>query len=265
MTLASPTFDELVAPLDDLTDLPVAAHWSGFGGAHGGLMVAALGRAMEQAAGRPLRSIHADLLSGVKPGRLTTGVSVDRAGRSVAYASAAGRQDGTLRLRATGVLGGAGSGPLASSLVFADRTLQMPDVPGPQELETWVNIDTPALRTVEFKPATANIPGTGPDPEFHVWVAILGDDAPLDPWRLLTLCDAPAPGLFGLTPEPFPVPTVELTAQLLPAARSAAGRWALARMRTVQAAGGWSIDDCELWDEAGRPLVLSRQTRRVLG
>ena len=264
MTAAAvPSFDELTAARGGVA-LPVSAHWSGFGGAHGGLMVAALGRAMEAAAERPLRAIHADLLSGVRPGTLDVGVSVDRAGRSVTYASTSGSQDGTLRLRATGVLGGAG-GELAERLTFTDQALAMPNVPGPDEVPEWRVDDGPALRTVRFRPATANRPLAGERPEFHVWLALVGDDRPLDPWRLLMLCDAPAPGLYGIVPEPLALPTVELTAQLLPAAREPAGRWALARMRTVVSAEGWSVDDCELWDEAGRPLLTSRQTRRVLG
>ncbi len=71
-------------------------------------------------------------------------------------------------------------------------------------------------------------------------------------------------GAYGIARDPLPIPTVELTAQLLPAARAPVGQWTLARMRTVSAGAGWSIDDCELWDEAGQPLLISRQTRRVI-
>lgn len=265
MTVLGPAFDALVAPPSAGALLPVDAHWSGFGGAHGGLMVAALGRAMQEAADRPLRAIHAELLGGVRPGSLAIDVAVDRAGRSVSYASARGSQDGALRLRATAVLGDGASGPLGQALAVTDALLTPPCVPAPEALGDWRVPGSPALRTVQFRPATENRPTDGDRPEFHVWIAIDGDPAPLDPWRLLTLCDAPAPGLFGLVTEPFAIPTVELTAQLLPAAREPSGRWALARMRTIAAAEGWSIDDCELWDEAGQPLLVSRQTRRVLG
>lgn len=264
MTVLGRPFDALVAPRAAGELLPVDAHWSGFGGAHGGLMVAALSRAMQEAADRPLRAVHAELLGGVRPGELAVEASIDRAGRSVTYASASGVQDAALRLRATAVLGDGASGPLGQRLSAADALLHPLSVPPPEELEDW-RIEGPALPTVQFRPATENRPTAGDRPEFHVWVAIAGDPAPLDPWRLLTLCDAPAPGLFGLVREPFAIPTVELTAQLLPAAHEPAGRWALARMRTIAAADGWSIDDCELWDEAGRPLLISRQTRRVLG
>lgn len=260
-----PAFDALVTLPGAGAPLPVDAHWSGFGGAHGGLMVAALGRAMQDAADRPLRAVHAELLGGVRPGGLEVAATVDRAGRSVSYASALGTQEGALRLRATAVLGDGPSGPLGSGLVATDGLLTAPAVPRPDALEDWRVEGGPALPTVQFRPATRNRPTDGDHPEFHVWIAIAGDPAPLDPWRLLTLCDAPAPGLFGLVREPFAIPTVELTAQLLPAAREPAGRWALARMRTIASAEGWSVDDCELWDEAGQPLLVSRQTRRILG
>lgn len=266
MTAARLDFDALVAPPADGELLPVDAHWAGFGGAHGGLMVAALGRAMEAAAGRPLRSVHAELLGGVRPGGLAVEASVERSGRSVAFASARGAQEGALRLRATGVLGDGAGGPLGASLATTDAVLAPPAVPPPTALDPWRVEGGPALSTLEFRPAGDNRPADGGErAEFVVWLAIDGDEAPLDPWRLLMLCDAPPPGLFGLVEQPFAIPTVELTAQLLPAARAVEGRWALARMRTVAAGEGWSIDDCELWDEAGAPLLVSRQTRRILG
>ncbi len=121
-------FDRLTTPrLDAL--LPVAAHWSGFGGAHGGLMVAALGRTMERAAGRPLRSIHADLHSAVRPGELQVSAALDRVGRQVTYASAEGRQEGALRLRASGVFGKASTSERVVELAVTDAALAMPDVP----------------------------------------------------------------------------------------------------------------------------------------
>lgn len=266
MTASWAAFDSLVTPPAPGEDLPVDAHWAGFGGAHGGLLVAALARAMQEAAARPLRSVHAELLGAVSPGRLAVDASIDRSGRSVAFASARGVQDGALRLRATGVLGDGASGPLGAGLATVDALLSPPHAPPPSALSDWRVEGSPALKTVQFRPVGTNLPGAGEGlAEFVVWLAIDGDDAPLDPWRLLMLCDAPPPGLFGLVAHPFPIPTVELTAQLLPAARAAKGRWALARMRTVAAGEGWSIDDCELWDEAGAPLLVSRQTRRILG
>jgi Thioesterase-like superfamily len=258
-------FDALVAPPSPGAGLPVDEHWTGFGGAHGGLMIAALGRAMQAAAGRPLRAIHADLLGGIQPGELSLQTAVERAGRTVSFASATGHQDGALRIRATGVLGDGPGGPLGRALAATDRALAPPSVPRPEALDDWRVEGSPALRTVQFRPASDNLPIDGDHPEFLVWLAILDDQAPLDPWRLLTLADAPPPGLYGIASAPFAVPTVEFGAQLLPAAWAPRGRWALARMRTVWAADGWSVDDCELWDEAGAPLLLSRQTRRIIG
>ena len=138
------------------------------------------------------------------------------------------------------------SWPACSPLPPRSARCPAPSTPPAAAAPEWTDWSGPALRTVQFRPASANRPLEGTHPDFCVWLSIAGDDAALDPWRLLTLCDAPAPGLYGLVREPFAVPTVELSAQLLPAAREPVGEWVLARMRTVAAADGWSVDDCEL-------------------
>jgi hypothetical protein len=246
--------------------LAVDAHWSGFGGAHGGLLVAAAARQMARhAGGRPLRSIHADFLGGVQPGELQMDAAASRAGRAVTFASAAGHQDGKPRINATAVFGDPSPGA-RPELEFADPfATTAPAVPDPDDCPQW-RINGPALKTIIFKPASENVPILGDKPEFHVWLGIAGDDAnPPDPYRLITLADAPAPGLFGLVDQPIPIPTVEFTVQLTPAASAPVGRWVLARMRTIVSEDGFSVDDCELWDEQRRLLVTSRQTRLVLG
>lgn len=244
--------------------LAVGGHWTGFGGAHGGLLVAAAARSMDGAVGgdRTLRSIHVDLRGAVAPGVLELDAALDREGRSVSFASVTGRQAGRERFSATGVYGAGGTpvdyGPVTRG-VFPDG------MPGVDAAEPWSTEGTPALRTVEYRPATTNLPtGNSGLAEFHVWMRIVGDDAPVDQTRALTLLDAPAPGLYGTVSQPFPIPTVELTAHLLPALDTTTSPWVLARMQTVVAAEGYSVDDCELWSEGGELMALARQLRRAI-
>jgi acyl-CoA thioesterase len=62
------------------------------------------------------------------------------------------------------------------------------------------------------------------------------------------------------------VPTAELTVHFTDALddRTTQG-WALVRIRTAQAGGGWSVDDSEVWAADGRLLALARQARVVQG
>lgn len=244
--------------------LAVGEHWSGFGGAHGGLLVAAAARAMEGVVqqGRALRSIHADLQGAVASGALQLAAEVDRAGRGVTFARASGLQGGRTRIAATGVFGDSAPG-----IELAPGTaLGMPHVPPVSMCEPLIMRGGPALQTIEFRPARDPMPlsGHAGTAELLVWVRIHGDPAPVDCSRVLILLDAPAPGLFATLRRPVPIPTVEFTAHLFPAAHDAQTPWALARMRTLVAGDGYCVDDCELWDEDGALLATSRQLRRVM-
>lgn len=244
--------------------LAVGEHWSGFGGAHGGLLVAAAARSMATAvpAERALRSIHADLLGAVSAGSLALEPVVEREGRAVSFARVSGTQAGRVRLTASGVFG-----DTAGAVAYGpSEPMRMPAVPPPSMCEPLIVRGGPALGTIEYRPARDPLPLSGyAVADLHVWVRIHGDERSVDRARALILLDAPAPGLYATLTTPIPIPTIEFTAHLLPALEQVESPWALARMRTLVAGDGYCIDDCELWSEAGELLATSRQLRRVMG
>lgn len=243
--------------------LQVGSDWAGFGGAFGGLLVAAAANAMAAVVpgDRPLRSIHVDFQGAVQAGELAMSARVDRAGRAVSFASVEGAQAGRTRILATGVFGDGGGG-IAYEPSGHDA---MPTVPPPTLCEPNHTRGTPALPTVEYWPARDPLPFAGyGKAEFHCWVRVFGDDHPVDVARALLLLDAPAPGLYATLAVPVPIPSIEFTAHLLPALATNTSSFALARMRTLAAGDGYCIDDCELWNEAGQLLATSRQLRRVI-
>jgi len=260
----------LTAPFDALIEsaatgeLQVGAEWAGFGGLHGGLLLAAAARAMAATLPEPapLRSVQAEYRGAVAPGAFQALPVLERAGRSVAFTGAELHQGGRVRTIAQAVFG-----PATPGLDY-DRSprAKAPPVPGPDACRPYLVADGPGLRTVEFRPAEWVLPLTAEreQAQLQVWVRIAGDETPLDAARALVLLDAPAPGLFATRRTFVPIPTVQLSAQLLPALSVSSSPWALARMQTVHAGDGYAIDDCELWDAEGRPIALSRQLRRVL-
>lgn len=260
-------FDEATTP-DAHGAVPVGGAWTGFGGAFGGVLVAAAARSMNSVVGggRTLRSLHVDLRGAVAPGVLELAPSLDREGRSVSFASVAAKQAGRERFSASGVFGDPVETDGRTPVDYAPRTRALrPDVRPVDELDPWVLPGSPALTTIEYRPANDNRPaGNTGEADFHVWMRIIGDDAPVDEARALALLDAPAPGLYATVEQPFPIPTVEFTAHLLPAVHRAPSPWVLARMQTVVAAEGYAVDDCELWSEAGDLIALGRQLRRAI-
>lgn len=260
-------FDEATTP-DALGALPVGGAWTGFGGAFGGVLVAAAARSMDAVVGgdRLLRSIHVDLRGAVAPGMLELEPSLDREGRSVSFASVIAKQTGRERYSATAVYGDPVQPNGRTPVAYAPQTRALrPGVQPVDELAPWVVPGSPALTTIEYRPANANRPaGNTGEADLHVWMRIIGDDAPVDQARALALLDAPAPGLYATVDQPFPIPTVEFTAHLLPAVHTAMSPWVLARMQTVVAAEGYAVDDCELWSEDGALIALGRQLRRVI-
>lgn len=266
-TTAHLGFDEATTPGAN-GDVPVGGAWTGFGGAFGGVLVAAAARSMDAVVGegRTLRSIHVDLRGAVAPGVLELAPSLDREGRSVSFASVVATQAGRERVAASGVYGDPVESDGRTPVDYAPRTRALrPEARPVDELEPWVMPGSPALTTIEYRPANDNRPaGNTVEADLHVWMRIIGDDAPVDAARALALLDAPAPGLYATVDRPFPIPTVEFTAHLLPAVHRATSPWVLARMQTVVAAEGYAVDDCELWSRDGALIALGRQLRRAI-
>ena len=230
--------------------------WWSWAGPHGGFVA---GLCLN--AGLPLlgegrvpRSLHAVFLEAAPEGELVLDASLVREGGSSAVVTVAAGD----ALRAT-VVGGR---PRGTSEVAAEP---LPDVPGPDACEdTPLPVDfVPFSQHLRFRFATPARPfASGPVPELVAWVRPV-HDVPLDHAALVVLVDAMPPAVYAVAASPVAVPTVDLTVSFTDA--PPATGWVLLRITTRSAAGGWCLDDSEVWDSAGRLLARGRQTRRVLG
>ncbi|WP_374202000.1 hypothetical protein [Streptomyces sp. AC550_RSS872] len=139
-------------------------------------------------------------------------------------------------------------------------------MPGPHDCR---RLDLPAELSpfagqLEIRPASGDLPLTGGDKaELTAWIRFLGGRV-LDAPAAVTLTGVPPPALYARWRTPRPVPTAELTVHLTDAFDDGAHEgWALVRIRTEQAGGGWAVDDSAVWSADGRLPALARQARVV--
>jgi hypothetical protein len=90
------------------------------------------------------------------------------------------------------------------------------------------------------------------------WIRLADGGAP-DPFTLLLFADALPPTAFAVGRTGW-APTVQL--QVLVRALPAPG-WCLVESRATEVAGGWSDEECRIWDATGRLVAQARQLARV--
>ena len=230
--------------------------WWSWAGPHGGLVAGLCVRASQPVlgVGRVPRSLHAVFLEPAAEGELRMDAAVVReGGSSVVVSVAAGDA-----VHATVVAGR----PRGDSVIPAEP---LPDVPGPEDCDdTPLPVEfVPFSQHLRFRFASAARPfASGSEAQLLAWVRLV-DDVPVDHAALVMLVDAMPPAAYAVAATPVAVPTVDLTVSFTDA--PPASGWVLLRITTRSAAGGWCLDDSEVWDADGRLLARGRQTRRVLG
>lgn len=249
------------------TDGPVRidGSWTSWSGAHGGyvaaLALAALHDCLPGRTGRPVpvRTVGAHFLAPVDQQPLRFAARVLREGRRTSMSAVTASQGGVPVLTGSAVFGRGGSGP-------AYTDLPAPAVPPPGDCPPFALPADLALFAshLEIRPATEARPlGGGERAELLAWIRF-ADRRPLDARSLVVLADALPPALFALWTVPRPVPTAELTVHFTDAVDAGpTSDWALVRIRTEHAGGGWAIENSALWSTDGRLLALARQARAV--
>lgn len=236
--------------------------WWSWAGAHGGHTAAvALAAVRERFPGgaHPVRSLTTHFLAPVGAGELHFSGTAPSSGRRAATCVFTGHQDGAPVIVGSAVFGPGRPGP-------AYDGQRIPAVPPPDDcppLDLPVGL-APFAKQLEIRPATDDRPLAGGErAELVAWVRF-ADGRGLDTGAVVTLTDALPPGLFARWRTPRPVPTAELTVHFTDALDDGALEgWALVRMRTEQAGGGWSVDDSAVWSADGHLLALARQARVV--
>jgi len=239
--------------------------WQQGKGAFGGVVVGLLSRALlshEAAAGRPLRSLSAEICAPAQPVASTIEVSVLRQGMSMSFLDARLLQKGVLVAHATACVG--------KGRDLAVNTFAPPSPARPDWRELPVAPIAPPLGPVfaqkyEFR-LTGPLPFSGAkEPSAAGFIREREPPAVLDTPAMLGLLDTFWPAAMALESAPRPMVTVGYTAQLLvDPATLAVDEPLYYQARGVATGDTYFVEMRELWS-GDRVVALNQQTFAVLG
>jgi acyl-CoA thioesterase len=249
----------------DRYQLEVAAGWRQGRGAFGGLVIAALIRAIEQHTADPsrrVRSVTAELPGPVEGGTADISVEVLRHGKNMSTARAALVQHGETRAHVVAIL----AAPRASAQAVRWNELTQPEVaiwseipplpsggPWPEFAQHF------EYRIIEGLPAS-----NGPSRSLG-WIRPRDAGAPRDAGYLAAMIDAWWPAALNRFPVMRPVATIAYTLDLVDGLDGLDPDAPLLYRATVPVcAEGYFLETRELWGEDGRLVAINHQTFAII-
>ncbi|MFX0578103.1 acyl-CoA thioesterase [Nocardia nepalensis] len=238
--------------------------WRGWTGPHGGVIAGLLVEVARRAGGDglPVRAVDLRFLGRPADGVLTFQASAHPVGRSTAVVEVMAEQEGK---------------SVASAAITFGRTTptQVPDLPPTTAPRVPAPYDclpfrlppeiVPAAAHFDVRPAAGPLPLTGADEAWMcAWISLV-PELSTDAAALAVLADALPPGFFPTLSLPVAAPTVAFSMHLHTDLTRPTQQPVLVRATNASTAGGWSVDDIDIWDRGGTLLASARQTRRVLG
>jgi hypothetical protein len=231
----------------------------GFGGLHGGLVLAQLTQAMEaEVRGGLLRSATARFGRPVRD-EWSIETAVTRTGRTATTAVAQATSERGVNVEASATFSAPSDGR------WTTVAPPMPPVPGPEHRDVFTIPPefVPFAAHTEIRPATDTLPFSGsPEPELVAWIRLVEDERPPDLPRLITLLDALAPSYAAVLDDLALAPTVELTVVPADGLVLARSPWVLLRAVTrAVTASGWIDEVIDAWSPDGTHLGSAHQLR----
>ena len=227
-------------------------------GPNGGYVAAVLMRAVQSvpdATGRPARSMSVHYPQAGAAGPALVTVEVNRAGRSMMFATVRMHQGDRLIAQAMAALGHG-----RSDVSFQDLRPPegLPSAHQTADLSFPEALMPPIAHRFDYRP-------TDPVPMFSsdvsdgwCWLR-LKDRRVVDDAVLALMVDALAPAMFFRKVAPHIYPTVDLTVHLRNPPDPGYDDWCLAHVATRTAAGGFIEEDCDISDGSGTLLAQGRQ------
>jgi len=202
----------------------------------------------------PLRSAQA-AFTGPASGRLTIKPVKIAAGKSSAFVGVDIAGENGAALRATFCYG------VARQSAFAHGGIKAPDAAPPDQCPQFFRTQFAPSFTGQFDGRLAGKVGMfsgSSDPDLLTWVRHRDPDVPDGDAGLIALADALPPAVMLMFTEPSPISTATWSMEFL-TDRYANRGWHLLRTQAEHVGEGYSSQHMNVWDEAGRPLMVGRQ------
>lgn len=155
--------------------------------------------------------------------------------------------------------------PRASSLDF--EHLPPPDVPPPEAVTSFFpspDRSPTFARQFDMLLAAGSRPMSGAsDADMSLWMRHRDTGAPSDAVALLALADAPPPAAMSLFTQPGRISSMTWMAEFLTDTIETEDRWFLARHIAQTARDGYSSQSMTIWNRAGKPVMIGRQSIAV--
>lgn len=252
-----------VEPLGDgRFAMAVPEGWNQGRGAFGGLLVAAMIRAMQGVADadRPLRALNAELPSAVLVGPAELRVSVLRRGSGLSSLEVHLVQDGAVKSRASGVFG-------------KRRPVDLAWQPEAPAMKPWSDVPLtpvgalppPFIRHFEIRPTVGQpFAGRG-EPLVEGWVRPVETLPAWGAAEVAAFADTYWPAFFPCVTAPRPAATVAFGLHLTEAAHELTMEAPLYyRARALSVGAGFLFEQRELWTEAGQLVAVNPQTITII-
>ena len=206
----------------------------------------------------PLRSAQIAFV-GPSAGEATLVPTILRQGKSVTFMACDLIADGVVATRTLFAFGG------ERESAFAIEAPSAPVVPRPDTCTSMFGDRRPAFaQHFDMRTAAGSRPVTGANEgDMVVWVKHLDADAPRNLVSLVAMADALPPASMPRLTGPAAISSMTWHFDVADPARFDAAGWMLMRSTDDAVGHGYSGQSMAMWDEAGRPILLGRQSVAV--
>ena len=229
--------------------------------AYGGLTAAlCLEAALPVSNGLPVRTVQVAFVGPVN-GAVVCKPEVLRQGKNTVFASV--RMTGADGVLAETII--TFGAPRTSALDFMH--LPAPEVSGPDASSSYFGREGkgPAFAAnFDLLLAGGHPPMSGaPEADVSIWMRHKDPKTPENAVALLALGDAPPPAAMSMFTAPGRISSMTWMAEFLSETIETEDRWFLARHTAQTARNGYSSQQMLMWNKAGAPMMVGRQTIAV--
>jgi acyl-CoA thioesterase len=233
--------------------------WQQGRGAFGGLVIAIMARAAEDAAGAPdrrIRTVTVEIMAPVLVGQVVLAVEALRIGSGTSTVAVRLSQNGELAAHAVFVLGRRREGPSVTGV-------ERPEMPDWRALAPMPRFEFAPTFTqnLEYRP-TGVFPFSGSsEGRSSGWVRFRDPGAERDAAFTIGMADAWWPAMFSLLPAPRPTATITFSLDLVATLDGLDPEAPLYHdARTLSIADGYQPELRTLWGADGRLVAVNHQT-----